>query len=207
MRSVVCAVDQTRNGRAARRHARLLARPRESIRCVSSSELLNRGAAAIRAACDGHDLLVLGADRAAFDVLAHATIPTLIVRSSPLGTDPTDSVLVPVDGSPACAEAVRFAGTLVADAGGAVTLIATPRGHGELHGAIDASSRELLRVTGVTARIVGGHIAPERIIPLAAATGSASLVALGCADSDEARRATAQIARSIGCSVLVVVSG
>ena len=206
IRSVVCAVDQSANGRAARRDARLLARPRESIDCVSSMQLLNGGAAAIRAYCEGHDLLVLGASRAAFDVVAHATIPTLIVRSSPLGTDLTDSVLLPVDGSTECANAVNFVARLLADEGGAVTLMAAPRRDDAVHSAIDATSRAIRHASGVTPRLIGGHIPPESAIPLAAATGSASLVALGCSDSDEARRATAQIARLIGCSVLVLVS-
>ena len=203
-RSVVCAVDRGSNSRAALRHAQLLVSPRGSVDCIPSAELLNHGASAVRAGCEGHELLLVGAGSAAFGALEHTTIPTLIARSCPLGRDVTDTILVPVDGSSECAEAALLAGTLAAQHGGTVTVMAAPRRDSELQRALAASTREVLDATGVTPRLIGGHIPPDRTIPLAAASLSASLVVLGSGPTKAARSVTAQIARRVGCSVLVV---
>ena len=55
-------------------------------------------------------------------------------------------------------------------------------------------------------RLLSEQRSPERAIPSAAVTLSATLVVVGSASDEAARRMTAQIAASLACSVLAVPS-
>jgi hypothetical protein len=202
--TVLCAGDASANGRAARRHAALLARPAATIDVVPAARLTRGGRSSVLDACAGHDLLVLGAGASACEAAERAPIPVLIARSCRLGTELTDTILVPVGDSVASSGAVELAGRLAAAHGGTVTVLAAPPRDPALQWAIAASRRILLRATGATARVVGDPPAPEQTIPAAAAAAGASLVVLGSGPSAIERRTTAHIAGCLGCSVLVV---
>ena len=202
--SVLCAADTSANSRAAHDQAMLLASPGGTLELVPGPELIYHGRRALHDACEGHDLLALGADAAAFVAVEHAPIPVLIARWCPLGTDVTDTILVPVDDSPESTRAVELAGRVAAAHGGTVTILGAPPRDPALQRAIAASGRVLLEITGAAPRRFGEQLPREHAIPSAAAALTATLVVLGSGSSEPDRRMTAQIARSIGCSVLAV---
>jgi nucleotide-binding universal stress UspA family protein len=202
--SVLCAADTSANSRAAYDQAVLLASPSGTVERVPRPELTRHGHRALHDACDGHDLLALGADGAASAAVQHAPIPVLIARWCPLGIDVTDTILVPVDDSPEASRAVAFAGRIAAAHGGTVTILRAAPRDPALQRTIDASGRVLLETTGAAPRHYGEQLPREHAIPSAATALTASLVVLGCGSSEPDRRMTAQIAGAIGCSVLVV---
>jgi nucleotide-binding universal stress UspA family protein len=205
--SVLCASDRTANDQEARRQAKLLASPVGTVELVSASRLTRHGHRMLHDSCEGHDLLALGAGSAAQTAVQHASIPILIARRCPPGTEVTDSILVPVDASPESSHAVELAGRLAAAHGGTVILLTAPRRDAVLQRAIAAGGRILLRATGAAPRVVGAQLARERTVPSAAATVTASLVVLGSAGSEVERSVTADIVGGVGCSVLVVFAG
>jgi nucleotide-binding universal stress UspA family protein len=202
--SVLCAVDRSANGDAARRQAELLASPEGKVELVPLPQPTRHGLQALIDACDGHDLFAVGAGAAALGAVQPAPIPTLIARRCPVGTKVTDRILVPVDGSPESRQAVELAGQLAATHGGTVSILRTPASDPALQRAIAASSRILLQTTGATPRLLGQWLPLERTIPSAAITVSASLVVLGSGNSENARNTTARITGSVSCSVLTV---
>jgi nucleotide-binding universal stress UspA family protein len=202
--SVLCAVDRSANGDAARRQAALLASPGGTVELLPLPQPTRHGLQALIDACDGHDLFAVGAGAAALGAAKHAPIPTLIARRCPLGTEVTDRILVPVDGSPESSEAVELAGQLAATHGGTISILQTPARDAALQRAIAASSRTLLQATGATPRLLDQWLPLERTIPSAAVTVSASLVVLGSGSSENARNTTARITGSVSCSVLTV---
>jgi nucleotide-binding universal stress UspA family protein len=202
--SVLCAVDRTANGDAARRQAELLASPGGTVELLPLPQPTRRGLQALIDACDGHDLFAVGARAAALGAAQHAPIPTLIARRCPLGTKVTDRILVPVDGSPESREAVELAAQLAATHEGTISVLQTPARDAALQRALAASNRILLHATGATPRVLGQPVPRERAIPAAAVAVSASLVVLGSGSSEDAKNATARITSSVGCSVLVV---
>jgi nucleotide-binding universal stress UspA family protein len=214
---VLCASDRTANDQEARRQAKLLASPVGTVELVSASRLTRHGHRMLHDSCEGHrmlhdsceghDLLALGAGSAAQTAVQHASIPILIARRCPPGTEVTDSILVPVDASPESSHAVELAGRLAAAHGGTVTLLAAPRRDAVLQRAIAAGGRILLRATGAAPRVVGAQLPRERTVPSPAATVTASLVVLGSAGSEVERSVTADIVGGLGCSVLVVFAG
>ena len=205
--SVLCAVDPSPNKEAAWRHAVLLASPGGAAERVSESQLTRHGQRVLQHGCTGHDLLVLGAGVASYAVVRYAPIPVLIARWCPLGTEVTDTILVPVDDSPQSSHAVVLAGQLAAAHRGTVTILAAPPRDPSFQRAIAASGRILLRATGAAPRVLGNQVPPERSIPTAAASITASLVVLGSGTNEMDRRKAAQIVGSLGCSVLVVPDG
>jgi hypothetical protein len=202
--SVLCGVDNSANGRAARDQAMLLASPGASVRYVPSPQLTRHGERALHDACEGHDLLALGAGTGAFRALGHAAIPVLIARWRPRATDLTDTVLVPVDGSPESSHAVVLAGRLVAAHGGTVVILAAPPRDAALQRAIAASQRIILQTTGASPRLVGEQLPPEEAIRSWAVALTASLVVLGVGQGENAGRIAAQIADRVGSSVLAI---
>jgi nucleotide-binding universal stress UspA family protein len=202
--AVLCAEDRSTTGRAARRQARLLASPGGTVEFVHTSRLTRHGPRALQGACDGYDVLVLGAGAGAYTVLRDAPIPVLVARPLPLGTELTDAILVPVDGSAESVRAVELAARLASAHGAAVTVLPTSPHDPNLARAVAASSRVLLRATGEPPAVFGGQAPPERAIPTAASTLRASLVILGCGFDTIAKSATATTAGFIGCSVLAV---
>jgi hypothetical protein len=190
--SVLCAADTSANSRAAHDQAMLLASPGGTVERVPGPQLTRHGHRTLHDACEGHDLLALGADAAAFAVVEHAPIPVLIARWCPLGTDVTDTILVSVDDSPESSRAVALAGRIAAAHGGTVTILGAPARDPALQRAIAAPRR------------FGEQLPREHAIPSAATALTATLVVLGSGNSEPARRMTAQIAGAIGCSVLAV---
>jgi hypothetical protein len=67
-----------------------------------------------------------------------------------------------------------------------------------------ASARVLLDATGKAPRLLSEQLAPECALPAAAVTLSATLVVVGFAGDEAARRMTGQIAGCLACSVLAV---
>jgi nucleotide-binding universal stress UspA family protein len=202
--SVLCGIDNTANGRAARDQAVLLASPGARIELVPFPQLMRHGDRALHDACEGHDLLALGAGTGAFRAVDQLPIPVLIARWCPLPTDVTRTILVPVDDSPESSRAVVLAGRLAAASGGTVAILAAPARDPALERAIVASRRILLQTTGAVPRLLGDPLPPEEAIRAAAVALTASLVVLGTGRSERARRITAQIAGRVGSSVLAV---
>ena len=202
--SIVCAGERTAIDDTARRQAALLASPRGTIDLCSVSQLTRHGRRSLHQTCAGYDLLALGAGAGAFTVAEHAPIPILIARLSPSAMQVTDTIVAAVDGSPWSSRAVELAGLLAAEHGATVTILAAPRADPAFERALAASFRVILHATGTAPHMIGEPNAPERAIPDAAATLTASLVVLGCGGSESERRMTALISSRIGCSVLVV---
>jgi len=202
--SVLCAADRSANDQAARRQAELLTSPDRTVELVSASQLTRHGHRALHDRCEGHDLLALGAGPAAHMAVQNAPISVLIARWCPLGTEVTDTILVPVDASSESSRAVELAGRIAAAHGGTITLLAAPQRDPALQRAIAASGRILLRVTGAAPRVVGEQPPRERTVPSSAATLTTSLVVLGSGGSEIERSGTANIVDGLGCSVLVV---
>jgi nucleotide-binding universal stress UspA family protein len=202
--AVLCGVDGSANARAARDQGELLASPGGTVKVVPAQRLTEHGPRALYDDCDGHDLITLGGGAGAHWAVKHAPIPILIARSCPLGTKVTDTILVPVDDSPDSSRAVELAGRIAAVHGGTVTILRAPPRDAALQRALNASSRVLLHATGAVPRVYGEQPPRERVIPSAASALTASLVVVGSGSSDTARRMTAQIVGSTGCSVLVV---
>ena len=204
--SVLCAIDRRANAQAAWRHATLLASPggwwnRLRVPTLPTPQL------ALHHDCEGHDVLVVGAGVASYAAVLNAPIPILVARWCPLGTQLTDTILVPIDDSPQSSHAVVLAGRLAADHGGLVTILATPPRDPSFQRAIAAGGRVLLRATGAAPPVLGNQLPPERSIPSAAASITASLVVLGCGTEEIDRRIAAQVVGSVGCSALVVPDG
>ncbi len=202
--SVLCGADRSVDSRAAHRHAVLFASPGGAVKIVPAPRLTRHGHRALHDACEGHDLLALGAGAGASAVVQDAPIPVLIGRWNPVATEVTDKILVPVDGSPESTRAVEFAGRAAAAHGGTVTIVVAPPRDPALQRAIAASRRILLQTTGAPPALVDQQLPRERAIPAAAVAISASLVVLGTGDSKDARWLTAQIVGRIGASVLVI---
>jgi nucleotide-binding universal stress UspA family protein len=135
--------------------------------------------------------------------VVHAPIPTLVARSCAIGTEVTDTILVPVDDSPECGRAVEIAGRLAAAHGGRVTVMAAPQRDRSLQRAIAASNRVLIQATGAAPRVVQS-LPREQNIPHTAASMGATLVILGAGGTVDDRRVTEQIARHLECSILAV---
>ena len=205
--SVLCASDRSANGQAAWRHAALLASPGKVVETVSGSQLIRYGQRALHHDCEGHDLLVVGAGVSSYAAVLNAPIPILIARWCGLGTQVTDTILVPIDDSPQSSHAVVLAGRLAADHGGTVTILRAPPRDPSFQRAIAAGERVLLRATGAAPRVLGDQLLPERSIPSAAASITASLVVIGCGTTEIDRRMAAQVVGSLGCSALVVPDG
>jgi nucleotide-binding universal stress UspA family protein len=203
-RSVLCGVDNSAYGRAARDQAMLLASPGGRVKLVPLPQLTHRGDRSLQDACEGFDLLALGAGADAFRALEHARIPVLIARWLPRATDLTGTILVPVDGPPESRRAVVLAGRLAAAHGGTVAILVAPRRDASFQRAIAASQRILLQATGTAPRLVGEPLPHEEIIRSTAVALPASLVILGTGHSETERRIAAQIADRVGSSVLAL---
>ena len=202
--SVLCATDRSANGQAAWRHAALLASPGRVVETVSGSQLIRYGQRALHHDCEGYDLLVVGAGVASHAAVLNAPIPILVARRCPLGTEATDTILVPIDDKPQSSHAVVLAGRLAADHSGTVTILPAPPRDPSFQRAIAGGGRVLLQATGVAPRVLGNQLPPERSIPSAAASITASLVVFGCGTEEIDRRTAAQVVGSLGCSALVV---
>ncbi len=203
-RSVLCGVDRSVNGRAAHQQAALLAQSGGAVEVVPAPRLTRHDERALQDACEGHDLLVLGAGGGASAVVEHAPIPVLLGRWSAPGTEVTDRILVAVDDSPDSRRALELAARLAAVHGGSVTVLVAPERDPALQRAIAASRRIVLQTTGALPSVLGEQLPRERAIPATAVAINASLVVLATGDTDNERRTTAQIAERTEASVLAV---
>jgi hypothetical protein len=164
-RSVLCAVERSANAQAAWRHAALLASPGGVVEAVSEPQLIRHGQRALIHGSKGHDLLVVGAGVASHAAVLNAPIPILVARRCPLGTEVTDTILVPIEEKPQSSHAVVLAGRLAAGHSGTVTILPAPPHDPSFQRAIAAGGRVLLQATGVAARVLGNQLPPERSIP------------------------------------------
>ena len=202
--SVLCGVDNSAYSRAARDQAMLLASPDGRVKLVPLPQLTHHGDRALQDACEGHDLLALGAGAGAYRALQHARIPVLVARWLPLATDLTSTILVPVDDSPESSGAVVLAGRLAAAHGGTVAVLAAPPRDAVFQRAIAASQRILIHATGAAPRLVGEQLPRDELIRSTAVALHASLVILGTGHGETERRIAAQIADRVGSSVLAM---
>jgi sulfide:quinone oxidoreductase len=202
--SVLCGVDRSVNGRAAHQQAALFAEAGGAVKVVPAPRLTRHGERALQDACEGHDLLALGAGGGASAVVEHASIPVLLGRWSALGTVVTDRILVAVDGSPDSRRALELAARLAAVHRGSVTVLVAPQRDPALQRAIAASRRIVLETTGAVPNVLGEQLPRERAIPATAVAINASLVVLATGDTENERRTTAQIASRTEASVLAV---
>jgi sulfide:quinone oxidoreductase len=202
--SVLCGVDRSVNSLAAHQQAALFAAPGGGLEVVPSPRLTRQGDRALHDACEGHDLVALGAGGGASAVVEHAPIPVLLGRWSAPGTEVTDRILVAVDDSDESRRALELAGRLTAVHGGSVTVLVAPQRDPALQRAIAASRRIVLQTTGALPTVLGEQLPRDRAIPATAVAINASLVVLGTGDNENARRTTAQIASRIEASVLAV---
>jgi nucleotide-binding universal stress UspA family protein len=202
--SVICASDTTVTDDAARRQAARLKSPESMLELVPASRMTRCGERELRERCDGYDLLALGATADAIAAAQQASIPTLIARRCPLGTEVTDTIVVAVDDSSESSGAVQLAGRLAAANGSTITILAAPPLDRALARAVAASFRVLLTVTGEVPRVFGEPQPPERTVPSAAVALNASLVVVGCGRDQSQRATTAAIIAATGCSILTV---
>src|SRR5215211_8169769 len=163
--SVLCAIDRSANAQAAGRHAALLASSRGPVETVSESQLIRYGQRALHHDCEGYDLLVVGAGVASHAAVLSAPIPILVARRCPVGTEVTDTILVPIDDTPQSSHAVVLAGRLAADHSGTATILPAPRRDPSFQRAIAAGGRVLRRATGAAPRVLDNQLPPERSIP------------------------------------------
>ena len=200
--SVVCLVDRSSAGHAARQQAAALAaggaaeiiatpRPRRT-----SHALLDR--------CDGADLLVLGASDAAIDLIQHTSLPVLLARSCAAGATVTDRMLLAVDDESDPRRAAEIAAELAADHRGTVAVVRAPRLNRVVERATATASRIVLQVAGTPAEVYEQSIPAERAILAAAAAEDASLLVLPLGSTKSARSRAAAIARLVACSVLLI---
>lgn len=89
--SVVCLVDRSPAGHAARQQAAALAT--EGAEEMIATPRPGRGSSALLDRCDGADLLVLGASDEAIDLIQHTSLPVLLARSCTAGAKVTDRML------------------------------------------------------------------------------------------------------------------
>jgi hypothetical protein len=201
---VLCAVDRSANGQAARSQASLLASPGGTVTTVASGLLTRHGSGGLPEGSTGHDLLAVGAGTAGHAAVEDAPIPVLLARPTPRGVAVTDSIVVVVDPSRESDLAVELAGRLAAAHGGRITMLVAPRSDAGVGQAIARSRRVLLHATGAVPRVIGEPQPPERTVPQAAAALWASMVVLPSGRTQRDRRIAAQVASAVGCSVLTV---
>jgi sulfide:quinone oxidoreductase len=202
--SVLCGVDRSVNGRAAHQQAALFAEPGGAVEVVPAPRLTRPDQRTLQNACEGHDLLALGAGGGASAVVERAPIPVLLGRWSAPGTDVTDRILVAVDDSPDSMRALKLAARLAAIHRGSVTVLVAPQHDPALQRAIAASRRIVRQSTGAAPTVLGEQLPRERAIPATAVAISASLVVLATGDTENERRTTAHIAGRTEASVLAV---
>jgi hypothetical protein len=200
--SVVCLVDRSSAGLAARQQAATLA-AEGAVEIIStprpgttSSALLDR--------CDGADLLVLGAGDEAIDLIEHASLPVLLARSCAAGAAATDRMLVAIDDESDPRPAAEIAGVLAARHRGTVAVVRAPTLNRTLERASAAASRIVLQAAGVVPEVYEQSVPSTRAIVAATAAEDASLLVLPLGKTKSARSRAAAVARLVACSVLLI---
>ena len=185
---------------------------------VPSSVYLLRSAhpsdAVVRAAADG-DMLVVGTHgvsraggialgRVATTALHRASVPVLVARPRP--DEGRQSILFASDGSPASDRACKYAASIAARTGAAVTVFTAGHDDSGMRHAISQQAVELREATGVEPTITTAVGKPAEAIVEAANAIGASLVVVGSHGRTGLRAlgsVSEQVAHRAPCSVLV----
>ena len=189
--SVVCVVDRSSTGYAARQQAAALA-PGGEVEYISPSQPWSANSTLLDR-CDGAGLLVLGARYDAGSLIERASLPVLLTGWCPSGANVTDRILVVVDDEADPHNAAEVAGRLASRYGGSVAVVPAPKPNRALERATAATSRIVLQAAGMVPRVLGGRVPFDRTILSAAASMDASLLVLPLANTQGARRRTASI--------------
>jgi len=200
--SVVCLVDRSSAGHAARQQAAALAA--EGVVEIIATPRPGRSSSALLDRCDGADLLVLGASDEAIDLIRHTSLPVLLARSCAAGPAVTDRLLLAVDDESDPRGAAEIAAELAAGHRGRVAVVRTPRPNRVVDRATAAARRIVLQAAGTLAQVYEQAIPAERAILTAAAAEDASLLVLPLGNTKSARSRAATIARLVACSVLLI---
>ena len=200
--SVVCLVDRSSAGHAARQQAAALA-AEEAVEIIASPRP-GRNSRALLDRCDGADLLVLGASDEAIDLIQRTSLYVLLARSCAAGATVTDRMLLAVDDEFDPRAAAEIAAELAARHRGTVAVVRTPRPNRVVGRATAAASRIVLQTAGTLAPVYEQAVPAERAILTAAAAEDASLLVLPLGNAKSARRRAAAIARLVACSVLLI---
>jgi hypothetical protein len=200
--SVVCLVDRSSAGHAARQQAAALSA--EGTPEVIATPRPGRTSTALLDRCDGADLLVLGASDEAIDLIQHTSLPVLLARSCAQGAAVTDRMLLAVDDESDPRDAAEIAAELAAGNRGSVAVVRTPRPNRVVDRATAAASRIVLQVAGTLAEVYEQAVPAERAILNAATAEDASLLVLPLGSTKSARSSAAAIARVVPCSVLLI---
>ena len=200
--SVICLVDKSSAGHAARQQAATLAG--EGALEIIAAPRPGRAGSALLDRCDGADLLVLGAGDEAIDLIAHASLPVLLARSCPAGVAATDRLLLAVDDESDPRPAAELAGVLAADHRSTVAIVQAPALNRTLERATAAASRIVLQAAGMVPEVYEQGVAPSHAIVTATAAENASLLVLPVGNTKSARSRAAAIARLVACSVLLI---
>jgi hypothetical protein len=123
--SVICLVDRSSAGHAARQQATALAA--EGAVEIIATPRPGRSSSALLDRCDGADLLVLGASDEAIDLIRQTSLPVLLARSCSAGPAVTDRMLLAVDDESDPRRAAEIAAELAAGHRGTVAVVRTPR--------------------------------------------------------------------------------
>ena len=200
--SVVCLVDRSSAGHAARQQAAALAA--EGAVEIIATPRPGRSSSALLDRCDGADLLVLGASDEAIALIRHTSLPVLLARSCAAGPAVTDRLLLAVDDESDPRGAAEIAAELAAGHRGTVAVVRTPRPNRVVDRATAAASRIVLQAAGTIAQVYEQAVPAERAILTAAAAEDASLLVLPLGNTKSARSRAAAIARLVACSVLLI---
>jgi hypothetical protein len=200
--SVVCLIDRSSAGHAARQQAAVLAAG-GAVEIIATPRP-GRTTRALLDRCDGADLLVLGAGDEAIDLIAHASLPVLLARSCAAGAAATDRMLLAVDDESDPRPAAELAGVLAAAHRGTVAVVRAPTLNRTLERATAAASRIVLQAAGMLPEVYEQAVPAERAIVAATAAEDASLLVLPLGNTKSARSRAAAIARLVACSVLLI---
>jgi hypothetical protein len=200
--SVICLVDRSSAGHAARQQAAALAA--EGAVEIIATPRPGRSSSALLDRCDGADLLVLGASDEAIDLIRQTSLPVLLARSCSAGPAVTDRMLLAVDDESDPRRAAEIAAELAAGHRGTVAVVRTPRPNRAVDRATAAASRIVLQAAGTLAHVYEQDVPAERAILTAAAAEDASLLVLPLGNTKSARSRAATIARLVACSVLLI---
>jgi hypothetical protein len=200
--SVVCLVDRSSAGHAARQQAAALAAG-GAIEIIATPRP-GRTSRALLDRCDGADLLVLGAGDDAIELIEHASLAVLLVRSCATGVAATDRMLLAIDDESDPRPAAEIAGVLAAGHRGTVAVVRAPALNRTLDRATAAASRIVLQAASKVPEVYEQGVPAAQAIVAATAAEDASLLVLPLGNTKCARSRAAAIARLVACSVLLI---
>jgi nucleotide-binding universal stress UspA family protein len=200
---ILCATHPSPGGAEAVRQAAILAGAGTTL----DTQPLAPGAGVdeLLARCTGHDLLVVPAGETARAVLARAEIPVLVARALPDGAAAfPESILVAVDGTPAAHRAAWLAGLLALEHDALMAVVATPEHDAPHRQALAQDVEAITRLTGSRPLVLDEQCPPVPAIVGTARRIDAALIVLGSRPGALAGSVSAGVARTAGCSVLVL---